>query len=132
MSLVNNLKEALNNNDWSLVKKCLYELTGDSSYLETSTTKKIKKKDPVKTNAKPKMENKFVDDLTLETHLIEKNPKRPQKQYRTPFNKNDMYCNVDCSSCKASIEVAIEEYKFRKMDSESSGFLCPKCIRKLK
>jgi ribosomal protein S27E len=132
MSLVNNLKEALNNNDWSLVSKCLYELTGDTSYLESKSSKRVKKKDQVKTNNKPKMENKFVDDLSLESHLIEKNPRQREKTYRKPFSESDYYTSVKCSSCGNQTKISTEEYNFRKIDSESSGFTCIKCIRKIR
>ena len=37
------------------------------------------------------MENKFVDDLTLETDLIDNNPKTRKKVYREPFSENNMY-----------------------------------------
>jgi hypothetical protein len=132
MSLVDNLKNAVENNDWSLVLKALYELTGDNSYLDSNKKKSEKKQKTISDDKKEKMENKFVDDISLESHLIQKNPRRTEKTYRKPFSEKDFYTNAKCSSCGTEVKVPVEEQRFRKMDSESSDFTCIKCIRKIR
>lgn len=126
MSVVDLLRQALNQKDWSLVGKAVFDMTGDKSYLETKevSSKTAKKLD------KEKPKNLFVDDISLEAHLIEKNPKHREKTYRKPFKESESYANVKCSTCGTQVKLPIEEYRFRKSDAEASDYTCIRCARK--
>jgi len=133
MNLVETLEKAIKDQDWHLVAKVLYIINGKSECVTENknsnmVTKPILNK--VEANKKSSFQNKFVDDLSLETHLIEKNPVLREKSYRRPFSESESYVNIRCSSCGNEVKVPVEEHKFRKMDSDSSNFTCIKCIRK--
>lgn len=135
MNLVETLEKAIKDQDWCLVTKVLYIINGKSEDVTENkkpniVTKPISNK--VEANKKASFQNKFVDDLSLESHLIENNPKLREKSYRKPFSENDFYTNVKCSSCGSQVKVPVEEQRFRKLDSESSDFTCIKCIRKIR
>jgi hypothetical protein len=134
MNLVNLLEKAIKEKDWSLVTKALFLVNGESQIstedIPVVVNKQIANK--IEPSKKNKFENKFVDDLSLETDLIEKNPKRREKTYRKPFSENDLYTHVKCSNCGLQLKIPAEEQRFRKMDSESSDFTCIKCIRKIR
>lgn len=140
MNLVEMLNKAVEEQDWSIVTKVLYIINGGSkSILNDNTIEKTENKNPFMIN-KPAVsktqssvfkppENKFVDDLSLEPDLIEKNPVVVNKQYRKPHNENDFYKDVTCRKCNKQYSITKEEYNFKSSDSESSPFICIKCIR---
>lgn len=125
MNLVELLEKAVNDKDWNLVTKALFLVNGKEQVKEVVVDKKPEKKIGG-------FENKFVDDLSLETHLIDKNLKPREKTYRKPSSEKDFYTSTQCSSCGTQVKIPVEEYKFRKMDSEASSFTCIKCIRKMR
>lgn len=127
MNLVNILEKAIKDKDWNLISKALHLINGQSNVVVNNPVL-----NKIETNKKTTFQNKFVDDLSIEPNLIEKNPVRKEKSYRRPFSESDHYVNVKCSSCNTETKIPTEEYKFRKMDSESSGFTCIKCIRKIR
>ena len=139
MNLVEMLDKSIKDQDWNLVKKVLYIINGNTESVKDDNCNFIEKtenKNPfmvnkpavVKTQSsafKP-LQNKFVDDLSLESDLIEKSP-NIKKNYRKP--SESMYVDVQCCSCNKSYSVTKEEHRFRSSDSESVGFTCIKCIR---
>ena len=139
MNLVEILNKSIKDQDWNLVIKALHIINGTEQSIKAdavNVVQNVENKNPfmvnkpvvVKTQAnsfKP-LENKFVDDLSLESDLIEKSP-NIKKNYRKPTDS--MYIDVQCSSCNKSYSVTKEEHRFRSSDSESSPFTCIKCIR---
>ena len=139
MNLVEILNKSIKDQDWNLVAKALHMINGTEQPVKSdmiNVVQNTENKNPfmvnkpviVKTQAntfKPP-ENKFVDDLSLESNLIEKSPE-VKKTYRKP-NEN-MYVDVQCSTCGKSYSITKDEFKFKSSDSESSPFTCIKCIR---
>jgi hypothetical protein len=138
MNLVNTLKTAVEKRDWVLVSKALDILAGNEeivvlTHQSSSPAKQVNfssnKASVSSKSLVPPTANKFVDDLTLESGLIEKSQKASNKSYRQPFKEGDHFCEVKCSRCGCGMKVTKEEHKFRTIDSESAPFTCIKCIR---
>lgn len=132
MNLVNILKTAISKNDWSLVTKALEMINGnEKSIIADDIPSHIVKQKVINKSKslQPPTENKFVDDLTLETIFIEKNQSVSNKNYRKPFKETDHFYDVKCSRCNNTIKLTQEEYKFKTNDTESAPFTCIKCIR---
>ena len=139
MNLVEMLDKSIKDQDWNLVAKALHMINGIEQPIKPNminVVQNTENKNPfmvnkpavVKTQSsafKP-LQNKFVDDLSLESDLIEKSP-NIKKNYRKP--SESMYVDVQCCSCNKSYSVTKEEHRFRSSDSESVGFTCIKCIR---
>lgn len=140
MSLVKLLDEGIKSKNWDLIIEAFDLIIGTQSKLEakkeTAKTEAfnenpfmVNKSALVKKeqNVFEPMQNKFIDDLSLETNLIEENPQKISKKYRKPAT-ND-YVDIKCSKCGNVSTITIAEQRFRSMDSESSAFICIKCIR---
>ena len=142
MNLVETLNKSIKDQDWNLVVKALNMINGTEQSVKpdmVNVVQNTENKNPFMIN-KPTIsktqsnvfkppENKFVDDLSLEPDLIEKNPVAVNKQYRKPHNENDFYKDVTCRKCNKQYSITKEEYNFKSSDSESSPFICIKCIR---
>jgi DNA-directed RNA polymerase subunit M/transcription elongation factor TFIIS len=140
MNLVEYLEKAIENKDWSLINKALILINGYNKNTNVDivqSSNKEENKNPFLIN-KPvinkkenqtfePMQNKFVDDLSLESNLIEKSPQNISKKYRKPAEDN--YVDVKCSKCGATSSITLAEQRFRSIDSESAPFTCIKCIR---
>lgn len=134
MTLVNLLKDGYSKKNWDLIAQAYELMTGQKIETEKRAEPSvpvhrlnINDSQPVKKVSA--MENKFVDDLTLETDLIDNNPKARKKVYREPFSENNMYTTLNCVQCGKSIKVTKEEVRFRRTSSESNDFTCIKCMR---
>lgn len=141
MNLVEILNKAIKDQNWNLVEKALHIINGNMQEPKSDScniVQKIEKANPfminkpviVKTQSntiKP-TENQFVDDLSLESNLIEKSPE-VKKKYRKP--NESTYVDVQCSNCNKTYSITKEEFKFKSSDSESSPFTCIKCIRSM-
>ena len=141
MNLVEILNKAIKDQNWNLVEKALHIINGNMQEPKSDScniVQKIENTNPfminkpviVKTQSniiKP-TENQFVDDLSLESNLIEKSPE-VKKKYRKP--NESTYVDVQCSNCNKTYSITKEEFKFKSSDSESSPFTCIKCIRSM-
>ncbi len=140
MSIVKLLDEGIKSKNWDLIIEAFDLIVGKQSKLETKkeTAKtEIFNENPFMIN-KPvsvkkeqnvfePMQNKFVDDLSLEAGLIEKSSKTITKKYRKPAESD--YVDVKCSKCGATSSITLAEQRFKSIDSESAPFTCIKCIR---
>ena len=137
MTIVDLIKNGFDSKDWSLISQAYELLIGESLSKKEAVQKMIDNRIPAHRADQPQrvvhktsaMENKFVDDLTLESHLIENNPKARKKVYREPFSENNLYTTVNCVQCGNAFKVTKEEVRFRKSSSESSDFTCIRCMR---
>lgn len=142
MNLVEILNKSIKDQDWNLVAKALHMINGTEQQVKpdmVNVVQNTENKNPFmvnkpaiiksQTNIFKPQENKFVDDLSLESNLIEKSPENISKKYRKPASNG--YVDVTCSRCNKSVTITNEEFKFKSSDSESSPFTCIKCIRSM-